>query len=82
MGRSPQLGSMGDTSFVSFDTTSDISAVFGRDMLFNMKKVINWRLITENKRKQIAHDNTRENTERIPYQYKVGDEVLCTKRGI
>ena len=45
-----------------------------------MKKVINWRLITENKRKQIARDNTRENTERIPYQYKVGDEVLRIKR--
>ena len=56
--------------------------VFGRDMLFNMKKVINWRLITKNKRKQIACDNTRENTERIPYQYKVGDEVLRIKRGI
>ena len=32
--------------------------VFGRDMLFNMKKVINWQLITKNKRKQIACSNT------------------------
>ena len=51
-------------------------------MLFNMKKVINWRLITENKRKQIVRDNIRENTERIPYQYQVGDEVLRIKRGV
>ena len=56
--------------------------VFGRDMLFNMKKVINWRLITENKRKQIACDNIRENTERIPHKYQVGDEVLRIKKGI
>ena len=28
--------------------------VFGRDMLFNIKKVINWKLITKNKQKQIA----------------------------
>ena len=56
--------------------------VFGRDMLFNMKKIINWQLITENKRKQIARDNVRENTERIPHQYKVGDEVLRIKRSV
>ena len=51
-------------------------------MLFNIKKVINWKLITENKRKQIARDNKRENTDRIPHQYQVGDEVLRIKKGI
>ena len=51
-------------------------------MLFNMKKVINWQLITKNKRKQIARDNTQENTERIPHKYSVGDEVLRIKRGV
>ena len=56
--------------------------VFGRDMLFNMKKVINWQLMTENKLKQIARDNARENTERIPHKYNIGDEVLRTKKGI
>ena len=56
--------------------------VFGRDMLFNMKKVINWKLITDNKRKQIARDNMRENAGRIEHEYKVGDEVLRLKRGI
>ena len=54
--------------------------VFGRDMLFNMKKVINWQLITNNKRKQIARDNAHENTECISHQYKIGDEVLSLKR--
>ena len=56
--------------------------VFGRDMLFNMKKVINWQLITNNKCKQITCDNARENTERIPHQYKIEDEVLRFKRSI
>ena len=56
--------------------------VSGRDMLFNIKKTINWKLITENKRKQIARDNQRENTGRIQHFYKVGDEVLRIKRGI
>ena len=38
--------------------------------------------MTKNKRKQITRDNTRENTEHIPHQYKIGDEVLCIKRGV
>ena len=56
--------------------------VFGRDMLFNIKKVINWQLITKNKCKQIARDNIRENTECIPHQYIKGEEILCVKRGV
>jgi hypothetical protein len=51
-------------------------------MLFNMKKVINWKMITENKRKQIARDNACENTGRIEHTYNIGDEVLRIKRGI
>ena len=56
--------------------------VFGRDMLFNMKKAINWKLITDNKRKQITHDNIRKNTRRIEHTCNEGDEVLRIKRGI
>ena len=39
-------------------------------------------MITENKRKQIARDNARENTGRIEHTYNIGDEVLRIKRGI
>ena len=39
-------------------------------------------MITENKRKQIARDNTRENTGLIPHKYNKGDKVLRLKRGI
>jgi len=56
--------------------------VFGRDMLFNIRKVINWKAITDNKRKQIARDNARENDARIPHEYEIGDEVLRIKRGV
>ena len=38
--------------------------------------------MTEKKRKQIARDNKRENTEHIPHQYKIGDKVLHIKRGV
>ena len=52
--------------------------VFGRDMLFKIKKSINWKLITDNKCKQIIRNNTRENTGRIPHTYNVGDRVGFT----
>ena len=39
-------------------------------------------MITENKCKQIACDNARENTRHIKHIYNIGDEVLHIKRGI
>jgi hypothetical protein len=56
--------------------------VFGRDMLFNIKKTINWQLITDRKRSQVEKDNARENSQRLPHQYNVGDNVVRLKRGI
>ena len=56
--------------------------VFGRDMLFNIRKAINWKLITDRKRDQILPDNARENSQRIPHDYQIGDEVVRLKRGI
>ena len=44
--------------------------------------MINWKTITENKRKQVARDNIRENKSRIPHEYAVGDTVLKKKGGI
>ena len=56
--------------------------VFGRDMLFNIRKVINWKLITDRKREQVRRDNDRENSQRIPHEYQIGDKVVRLKRGI
>jgi len=35
--------------------------VFGRDMVFNMKTIINWKDISERKQAQVDKDNLREN---------------------
>ena len=51
-------------------------------MLFNITKVINWKLITERKRLQVQKDNSRENSKRIPHEYKVGDQVFRVKKGV
>ena len=51
-------------------------------MLFNITKVIDWKLITQNKIKQVRKDNARENSKRIPHKYKVGDRVFQIKKGV
>ena len=56
--------------------------VFGRDMLFNMQKVVDWKLIESNKEQQILRDNIRENMKRIDYDYKVGDKVMIILKGV
>ena len=79
------LSSVGWAIRASYHSTlqaTPAQLVFGRDMLFNLKKVINWKAITDNKRKQIARDNARENAVRIDHEFKVGDRVLRIKQGI
>ena len=50
--------------------------VFGRDAVLNIQFKANWKMIKERKQNLIKQNNKRENLKRIPYQYKVGDEVL------
>ena len=56
--------------------------VFGQDMIFNMNKVVDWKLIEANKEQQILRDNIRENMKRIDYDYKIGDKVMILLKGI
>jgi hypothetical protein len=51
--------------------------VFGRDAIFNTKFEANWNLIRTHKQKMIKKNNERENTKRIPHEYKAKDMVLC-----
>jgi Integrase core domain. len=56
--------------------------VFGRDMIFNIKTIVDWRTITARKQKQVIKDNLRENKGRIDHQYSVGDKVYLRPTGI
>ena len=50
--------------------------IFGRDMLLNVQHLVNWHYM-QTRRQRIANENNaRENSKRIPHQYKVGDKVL------
>jgi hypothetical protein len=56
--------------------------VFGRDMIFNIKTVVNWDLIRKRKQSQVDFDNERENKRRISYDYKVGQRVYLVNTDI
>ena len=50
--------------------------VFGRDSILNVAHTANWKLIQARKQRLIRQNNLQENRKRIPYQYKVGEQVL------
>ena len=54
--------------------------VFGRDMLFNLKSVINWKETSSRKQKQVNLDNIRENRNRIDYDYpRIGQQIYVIR---
>jgi hypothetical protein len=57
--------------------------VFGRDMIHNIASRENWDQIQKTKQDIINKSNQKENKNksRIPYEYKVGDQVLFKHPG-
>jgi hypothetical protein len=58
------------------------AAIFGRDMLFNILFMADWRKIGERRQSLTGRGNQRKNAKRIDYDYKVGDKVLVINEGI
>ena len=57
-------------------------AVFGRDISFNFKSVVDWRVATTVKKLQVDIDNDRENSKRFMHDYEKGHQVYVEKTGI
>jgi hypothetical protein len=55
------------------------AAIFGRDMLFDIPFIAYWKQIGDYKQNQTDRSNKRENTNRVDYDYKVGDKILIRK---
>jgi len=51
-------------------------------MLFDIPFVADWNKIGDYRQRQTDPSNTRENSKRVDYDYKVGDKVLIRKDGI
>ena len=56
--------------------------VFGRDILFNFASVVDWRVVTAAKKRQVDIDNVRENAKLVMHDYTVGNRVYVELSGI
>ena len=50
------------------------AAIFGRDMLFGIPFVADWKQIGDYRQHQTDRTNKRENNKRVDYDCKVGDK--------
>ena len=62
--------------------TSPGAAIFGRDMLFDVPFLADWKKIGEYRQRQTDKNTARGNTTRIDWDYQPGDKVLIRKDGI
>jgi len=58
------------------------AAIFGRDMLFDIPYIADWKKIGDYRQRQTDQNMMRENEKRIDYDYEVGSKVLIRKDGI
>ena len=58
------------------------SAIFGRDMLFNISFLADWNKIGECRQHHTDIDTEHENCSCHDWDYQVGDKVLLRKDGI
>jgi len=57
------------------------SAIFGRDMLFDIPYIADWSEIGKRRQNQVDKANVRENSRRLDFDYKKGQKVLVIKGG-
>ncbi len=58
------------------------AAIFGRNMLFDVPFLADWKQNGEYRQRQTDCSNERENKTSVHFDYKVGDKVLICKDGI
>ncbi len=58
------------------------AAIFGRDMLFDIPFVADWRIIREWRQSLSNCGNQCKNAKQIDYDHKVGNKVLVINEGI
>ena len=73
---------MGHSTYHTVLKASPGAAVYGRDMLFDIPSIADWRKIGDYRQRQTDLNNMRENEKRIDYDYKVGDKILVRKDGL
>ena len=58
------------------------AAIFGRDMLFDVSFIADWKKIGDYRQCRTDRNTALENSKRVEWDHKVGDKVLVRKDGI
>jgi hypothetical protein len=58
------------------------AAIFGRDMIFDIPFIADWKKIGEHRQRLTDFNTAHENEGRIDYDYKVGQKILVQNKGI
>ena len=58
------------------------AAIFGRDMLFDIPYIADWKKIGDYRQHQTDLNTARENKKRVDFDYKIGYKILVIKIGI
>jgi hypothetical protein len=58
------------------------AAIFGRDILFDIPFIADWKQIGDYRQHQTDCSNKRKNNKPVDYDCKVGDKILIRKDGI
>ena len=66
-------------SFHSTHQATPAQMVFGRDMIFNLKSLINWKVVSARKQQTVDKANLRENSKRIDFDYEVGQKAYIVR---
>jgi hypothetical protein len=69
----------------SYNSTTDATPaelVFGRDMMFNIKSIVDWKALSIRKQKAVDAANVRENARRINHDYQIDDQVYIIADGV
>jgi hypothetical protein len=61
---------------------SPVAAIFGRDMLFDIPLIADWKTIREHRQKLTDLNTAHENEGRIDHDYKVGQKRLVQNESI
>ena len=69
-------------SYNSATDATPAQLVFGRDMLFNLKALINWKELSLKKQKLVDKANLRENQNRIDFDYQIGQKIYIRNDGV
>ena len=69
-------------SYNSATDSTPAQNVFGRDMLFNIASMVNWKELSLRKQTQVDQSNARENSKRVDFDYEVGQQVYIRSDGI